>query len=48
VALGVLEAGHDPDATLDEAATLGRDALSAAAERDAGTGTDLDSYRLSV
>lgn len=48
VALGALEAGHDPDATLDEAAALARDALSAAAQRDAGTGTELDSYRLSA
>lgn len=48
VTLGALEAGHDPDATLDEAAALARDALSAAAERDAGTGAELDSYRLSA
>jgi len=48
VALGVLEADHDPDATLDAAATLARDALHAAAERDAGTGTDVDTYRLSA
>lgn len=48
VALGVLEAGYDPDATLDAAATLARDALRAAAERDAGTGTDVDTYRLSA
>ena len=48
VALGALEAGHDPDATLDEAAALAHDALSAAAERDAGTGIELDSYRLSA
>jgi proteasome beta subunit len=46
VALGVLEAGHDPDATLDAVTTLVRDALSTAAERDAGTGTEIDSYRL--
>ncbi|WP_049937516.1 Ntn hydrolase family protein [Haloplanus natans] len=46
VVLGALEAGHDPDATLDEATTLARDALSAAAERDAGTGTEFDVYRL--
>jgi proteasome beta subunit len=46
VALGALEAGHDPDATLDAAAALARDALSAAAERDAGTGSELDRYRL--
>jgi proteasome beta subunit len=48
VVLGVLEAGHDPDATLDGATTLARDALSTAAERDGGTGTDYDSYRLSA
>jgi proteasome beta subunit len=48
VALGALEAGHDPDATLDEAAALARDALSAAAERDGGTGSEYDSYRLSA
>jgi proteasome beta subunit len=48
VALGTLEAGHDPGATLDEAAALLRNALSAAAERDAGTGTERDSYRLSA
>lgn len=46
VALGALEAGHDPDATLDAAATIARDALAAAAERDAGTGDDIDTYRL--
>ena len=46
VALGALEAGHDPDATLDETTALARDALSAAAERDAGTGTEFDVYRL--
>lgn len=46
VVLGALDAAHDPDATLDEATTLARDALSAAAERDAGTGTDFDIYRL--
>jgi len=48
VVLGALEAGHDSDATLDEATTLVRDALSAAAERDAGTGGDIDVYRLSA
>jgi proteasome beta subunit len=48
VALGALEAGHDPDATLDEASALARDALSAAAERDAGTGSEYDRYRLSA
>lgn len=48
VALGALEAGHDPDATLDDAETLARDALRAAAERDAGTGDDVDTYRLSA
>ncbi|WP_248895566.1 hypothetical protein [Haloplanus halobius] len=47
VALGVLEAGHDPDASLDDAAELTRRALDAAAERDAGTGDDIDTYRLS-
>lgn len=47
VALGALEAGHDPGATLDAATTLVGDALSTAAERDAGTGTEFDSYRLS-
>jgi proteasome beta subunit len=46
VVLGALEAGHDPAATLDEATTRARDALSAAAERDAGTGTEFDVYRL--
>lgn len=48
VALGALEANHDADATLDEAVTLARDALAAAAERDAGTGADIDVYRLSA
>jgi len=48
VALGALEAGHDPDATLDAATTLLRDAIDAAAERDAGTGSEIDVYRLSV
>jgi len=48
VALGALESGHHPDATLDEAAALLHNALSAAAERDAGTGTEYDSYRLSA
>jgi len=43
--LGVLEAGESPD-TLDDAAALARDALAAAAERDPGTGTDTDIYRL--
>ncbi|GAB3321107.1 20S proteasome subunit A/B [Haloplanus rallus] len=46
LALGVLEAGHDPEASLDDAAALARDALAAAAERDPGTGTDVDTYRL--
>ncbi|AZH26978.1 20S proteasome subunit A/B [Haloplanus aerogenes] len=46
VALGALEASHDPDATLDDAETLARGALHAAAERDAGTGDDIDSYGL--
>jgi proteasome beta subunit len=48
VALGALEAGYDAAATLDEATTLVRGALTAAAERDPGTGTDLDLYRLSA
>jgi len=48
VALGALEASHDSDATLDDAEILARDALRAAAERDAGTGTDIDTYRLSA
>jgi proteasome beta subunit len=48
VALGVLDAGYDAAATLDEATTLARDALAAAAERHPGTGTDLDLYRLSA
>ena len=48
VALGALEAGHDPEATLDAATTLLRDAIDAAAERDAGTGSEIDVYRLSV
>jgi len=48
VALGALEAGYDAAATLDEATTLARDALAAAAERDPGTGTDVDVYRLSA
>jgi proteasome beta subunit len=46
VALGALEADRDPDATLDVAETLARDALSAAAERDAGTGDEFDTFRL--
>ncbi|GAB6860923.1 hypothetical protein ACFR97_00060 [Haloplanus litoreus] len=46
VALGGLEAGHDPEATLDDAATLARDAITAAAERDTGTGAEVDTYRL--
>jgi proteasome beta subunit len=46
VALGVLESGHDPGASLDAAATLAREALAAAAERDAGTGPEIDVYRL--
>ena len=46
VALGALEASHDADATLDEAATTARDALVTAAERDAGTGANVDIYRL--
>lgn len=46
VALGTLEASHDPEATLDDAAALAREALSAAAERDAGTGDEHDLYRL--
>jgi len=46
VALGALEAGYDPDAEIDAAETLARDALRAAAERDAGTGTDVDTHRL--
>jgi len=45
LALGVLEAGHDPG-SLDDAAALARDAIAAAAERDPGTGTDVDIYRL--
>lgn len=48
VALGAVEAGYDPDATLDAATTLVRDALATAAERDAGTGTELDTYALSA
>ncbi|WP_435067782.1 hypothetical protein [Haloplanus sp. C73] len=48
LALGALEAGHDPDATLDAAVTLARDALASAAERDPGTGDDVDVYRLSA
>jgi proteasome beta subunit len=48
VALGGIEAGHDPEATLDAAETLARDAVAAAAERDAGTGADVDVYRLPV
>jgi len=48
VALGALEAGHDSDATLDDAETLCREALAAAAERDAGTGATVDVYRLPV
>ncbi|MFB6194856.1 MAG: 20S proteasome subunit A/B [Haloplanus sp.] len=47
VALGALEAGHDPEADLDAAERFVRDALSTAAERDAGTGDDIDLYRLS-
>jgi proteasome beta subunit len=46
VALGSLEAGHDPDATLEAVETLARAALAVAAERDAGTGADVDVYRL--
>jgi proteasome beta subunit len=46
VALGGLEAGHDPEATLDDAVTLARDAIAAAAERDTGTGAEVDTYRL--
>ncbi|MFB6255389.1 MAG: 20S proteasome subunit A/B [Haloplanus sp.] len=45
VASGALEAGHDPDGILDKT-TLARSTLSAAAERDAGTGTEFDVYRL--
>ncbi|WP_251342302.1 hypothetical protein [Haloplanus halophilus] len=48
VALGGLEAGHDPEASLDDAAALAGDAIAAAAERDAGTGADVDTYRLSA
>jgi len=48
VVLGALEASYDAHATLDEATTLARDALHTAAERDAGTGTDVDVYRLSA
>jgi proteasome beta subunit len=48
VALGALEAAHDPDAGLTAAETSARDALVATAERDPGTGTELDVYRLEV
>lgn len=48
VALGVLDARYDAVTTLAETTTLARDALAAAAERDPGTGTDLDLYRLSA
>jgi proteasome beta subunit len=48
VVLGALEAGYDPDASLDAVATLVDDAFAAAAERDGGTGTELDRYRLSA
>jgi proteasome beta subunit len=46
LALGGLEAGYVPDASLDDAATLARDAIVAAAERDPGTGAEVDTYRL--
>jgi proteasome beta subunit len=46
IVLGALEGGHDPDATLAEAETIARDALSAAAERNAGTGDEFDVLRL--
>jgi len=46
--LGALESGYDPDASLDAAVTLARDALSSAAERDAGTGSEIEIYRLSA
>lgn len=46
VALGSLEASHDSDASLDTAETLARNALSSAAERDPGTGEELDAFRL--
>lgn len=48
LALGALETGHEPDASLDTAVTLARDALTSAAGRDSGTGDDIDIYRLSA
>ncbi|SEA23341.1 proteasome beta subunit [Haloplanus vescus] len=46
LALGALEASHDPESTLDAAVTLARDALDSAATRDAGTGDEVDLLRL--
>jgi proteasome beta subunit len=46
LALGSLEAGHDPTAALDDADGLARRTLAAVAERDPGTGGPIDTYRL--
>lgn len=44
-ALGVLES-HDPASSPDEAEELAREAIETAADRDTGTGDDVDTYRL--
>ena len=45
VAIGVLE-GRDDGITLDDAEQLARDAVETAADRDTGTGADVDTYQL--